>query len=289
MLRKKFNMRRLQKRRKKYYNLRFRKYNSCEHPFHLVTPSPWPFLTSVSVFCLVIGFVMYIHSYSNGGFIAIFGFIYFLLCIFYWFRDVIREGTFEGHHTIAVQRGLKLGMLLFIISEVFFFLAFFWAFFHSSLSPAVEIGGIWPPKGIVPFDPYKIPLVNTLILITSGISVTWAHRALILKNRYESIYGLIVTIGLGVFFTFLQIFEYKNASFSISDGIYGSLFFMLTGFHGFHVLVGTIFLFVGLLRHIEYHFTSKHHVGLECAIWYWHFVDVVWIFLYIFVYIWGGK
>ena len=262
--------------------------NRNEHPFHLVDPSPWPLLTSLAAFCVTFGGVLYMHSFKHGGWFLLFGFIYLFICLFGWWKDVVKEATFEGHHTLAVQKGIRMGMLLFIVSEIMFFFAFFWAFFHSSLAPAIEIGSIWPPKGIMVFDPYEIPLVNTFILLLSGASVTWAHHALVLGNRRESLVGLFVTIGLGIFFTCLQMFEYIEASFTISDSIYGSVFYLLTGFHGFHVLIGTLFLIVCLIRHINYHFTKQHHVGFECASWYWHFVDVVWIFLYLFLYIWGS-
>lgn len=263
-------------------------YNPNEHPFHIVNPSPWPLLTAFSSFSLTFGAVLYMHSFKHGGWFLFLGLLTLIICLVGWWRDVIREATFEGQHTLAVQRGIRMGMILFIVSEIMFFVAFFWGFFHSSLSPAVEIGGIWPPKGIEVFDPYEIPLVNTFILLLSGASVTWAHHAILAGNRKESILGLIITVSLGLFFSCLQLFEYIQAPFTISDSIYGSVFYMLTGFHGFHVLIGTIFLLVTLIRHINYHFTIQHHVGFECASWYWHFVDVVWIFLYLFLYIWGS-
>jgi heme/copper-type cytochrome/quinol oxidase subunit 3 len=202
-----------------------------------------------------------------------------------------------------VQKGLRLGFILFIISEIMFFFSFFWAFFHSSVSPSIWIGAVWPPIGIQTINPWALPLLNTIILLSSGITVTWAHKAIlcpgyivnipegeIIRQNYRKvvIMGLVSTILLGLFFTNIQLFEYKHANFSINDGIYGSVFYLLTGFHGFHVLIGTIFLFICLLRHIAYHFTSDHHLGLEMAIWYWHFVDIVWIFLFIFVYVWGA-
>ena len=180
------------------------------------------------------------------------------------------------------------GMLLFIVSEVMFFFAFFWAFFHSSVNPSIFIGGVWPPAYIVTLDPWKIPLLNTILLLSSGASVTWAHHAIVLGSKYQGCVALIVTIILASIFSGLQGFEYVTAPFSISDGIYGSCFYMLTGFHGFHVIVGTIFLAVGLLRLYLNHFTRQHHFGFEAAAWYWHFVDVVWLFLFITVYWWGS-
>jgi heme/copper-type cytochrome/quinol oxidase subunit 3 len=187
-----------------------------------------------------------------------------------------------------VQKGLSMGMILFIVSEVMFFFGIFWAFFHSSLSPNIEIGAVWPPKGIVTFDAWKIPLLNTIILLTSGASVTWAHHALVAGNRSETTLGLIFTVCLGLVFTMFQAYEYSHALFTIRDTVYGSVFFLATGFHGFHVIIGTIFLFACLLRHLNYHFTTKHHLGFEAAAWYWHFVDVVWLFLFISIYWWGA-
>ena len=257
------------------------------HTFHLVDPSPWPFVGACSAFILTNGAVMYFHSFENGGDILFLGFLLVLFTMFLWWRDVIRESTFEGHHTKAVQRGLRYGVILFIVSEVMFFFAFFWAFFHASLAPTIELGSIWPPEAIQPFNPWDIPLLNTIILLSSGVTVTWAHHAITSGYRTEAIIGLIFTVGLAIVFTFLQGYEYKEAAFNISDGVYGSTFYMATGFHGFHVIIGTTFLAVCLVRLIRYHFTTKHHFGFEAAAWYWHFVDVVWLFLFVSIYYWG--
>jgi len=205
-----------------------------------------------------------------------------------WLKDVSREGTFQGHHTHVVSAGLTLGFILFVISEVFFFLSIFWAFFHSALAPTVELGSIWPPAGIEPMNPFEIPLLNTIILLSSGATLTYSHHRLIAGERFGSFYGLLITIILAVIFTSLQGFEYYNAPFTISDGVYGSTFYMSTGFHAIHVLIGTAFLTVCLFRLFSYHFTDTHHVGFEAAILYWHFVDVVWLFLFITVYWWGS-
>jgi cytochrome c oxidase subunit 3 len=205
-----------------------------------------------------------------------------------WWRDVIREATFEEQHTFAVQRGLRFGMLLFIVSEIMFFFAFFWAFFHSSLAPVFNIGGSWPPKEIDPIITLGVPLTNTFFLLSSGATVTWAHHAIIVRAKRQAIIALIFTLILAVLFTSLQVLEYVESSFSISDSIFGSCFFMATGFHGFHVFIGTLSLFVSLVRIVVNHFTSTHHFGFESAAWYWHFVDVVWLFLFISVYWWGG-
>ena len=260
------------------------------HPFHLVDPSPWPFFTALSVLYTTTGAVMYMHSYTSGFLLLSFGILLLILIASIWWRDVVREGTYEGRHTKAVEQGLALGMVLFIVSEIMFFFAFFWAYFHISLSPAIEIGSTWPPNGIEVLNPWKIPLLNTAILLLSGVTLTCAHYTLVLgENRGKILIYLFWTIFLGVIFTLFQIYEYIEAPFSIHDGVYGSVFFMLTGFHGFHVLIGTVFIIVSTLRFLAHHFTREHHLGFEAAAWYWHFVDVVWLFLFIFVYCWGSA
>ena len=258
------------------------------HPFHIVDPSPWPILTSMSLMSIALGFITYFHYYNMGLAHLIFGFLFFCFCLTGWFLDVIREATYQGFHTSKVQQNIYLGMLLFILSEAMFFFSFFWAFFHFTLSPSIWIGGTWPPKGIMCIDPYGFPLVNTILLLTSGIYITISHLAIRLGHRHLTSFGIFATIVHGTVFSFIQLFEYNTALFSINDGVYGSIFYMTTGFHGLHVLVGTIFLIVCLLRHLAYHFTKKHHVGFVCAIWYWHFVDVVWVLLYLCIYIWGA-
>nr|YP_010701156.1 cytochrome c oxidase subunit III [Papilio alcmenor]WCI21397.1 cytochrome c oxidase subunit 3 [Papilio alcmenor] len=256
------------------------------HPFHLVDYSPWPLTGAIGVMTLVTGMIKWFHKFNMN--LMILGYIIILLTMYQWWRDICREGTYQGNHTILVSKGLRWGMILFIISEIFFFISFFWAFFHSSLSPNIEIGAMWPPYSIVPFNPFQIPLLNTIILITSGVSVTWAHHAIMENNFSQTTQGLIITIMLGIYFTILQAYEYVEAPFSIADSIYGSTFFMATGFHGLHVIIGTIFLIICLLRHLSTHFSNKHHFGFEAAAWYWHFVDVVWLFLYISIYWWGN-
>lgn len=256
------------------------------HPFHLVDFSPWPLLGAIRTFTLVSGLVKWFHQYNIN--LLIIGVTVTLMVIYQWWRDISREGTFQGLHTICVINGLKLGIILFIISEVFFFVSFFWRFFHSRLSPNIELGINWPPIGIDSFNPFQIPLLNTVILLTSGISVTWAHHSLIENNHSQISIRLLITILLGVYFSMLQGYEYVEASFSIADSVYGSTFFIATGFHGLHVLIGTSFLLVCLLRHKNFHFSSAHHFGFEAAAWYWHFVDVVWLFLYVSIYWWGG-
>lgn len=259
------------------------------HNYHLVDPSPWPIVGSFGGFCLTLGGVLYMHRYIGGWSLFLTGVFLILYTMFVWWRDIIREATFEDCHTITVQKGLRLGMVLFIVSEVMFFFAFFWSFFHSSIAPVYNIGGVWPPKAITVISTYAVPLTNTFFLLSSGATVSWAHHAILSRNKRQTVIGLILTLILAVWFTNLQLFEYLNAPFSISDGIYGSCFFMATGFHGFHVFIGTIALFISLIRVILNHFTNTHHFGLEAAIWYWHFVDVVWLFLFINVYWWSNK
>jgi heme/copper-type cytochrome/quinol oxidase subunit 3 len=262
--------------------------NNQTHSFHLVDPSPWPIIAAFSAFTLTFGGVLYMHGYSGGSFLWRFGFLMVLFVMFVWWRDIIREATLEGQHTQTVQTGLRLGVVLFIVSEVMFFVAFFWAFFHSSFNPNLAIGGVWPPAFLIPLNPWKVPYLNTVILLTSGATVTWAHHSIVWGNKAEAINALLLTVIAAFYFTSLQVFEYLTASFSISDGIYGSTFYMATGFHGFHVFVGTCFLTVCLIRLALNHFTQTHHFGFEAAAWYWHFVDVVWLFLFITIYWWGS-
>jgi cytochrome c oxidase subunit 3 len=265
-----------------------KKRNNQKHPFHLVDPSPWPLLGALSALSITFGMVMYMHGYIKGSFILNMGFIFLLLISFFWWRDIVREGTFEGQHTNAVQKGLKLGVILFIVSEIMFFFAFFWAFFHFSFNPSIFLGGVWPPAFLAILNPWKIPLLNTILLISSGATITLAHHSIILGSKSLAINGLIATIFLAAVFTVLQSMEYYSAPFSISTSVYGSSFFMLTGFHGFHVIIGTTFLIVCLVRLILNHFTKEQHVGFEAAAWYWHFVDVVWLLLFVTVYLWGS-
>jgi cytochrome c oxidase subunit 3 len=200
------------------------------------------------------------------------------------------EATYEGQHTFKVQQNVLLGMALFIASEIMFFFAFFWAFFHFTVVPSIWVGGKWPlEKGFWLLDFLGLPFLNTVILISSGITVTWAHRSMCAGQYTSTKYGLIMTIIYGIVFSLFQKYEYDSATFSINDGAYGSVFYMLTGFHGFHVFIGTLFLIICLLRHNTFHFFKKHHVGFICAIWYWHFVDVVWLILFLTVYVWGGE
>jgi cytochrome c oxidase subunit 3 len=275
------------------------------HDYHLVNPSPWPFVGAVAAFIMAVGVVLWMHG--GNPYVPLIGLAGVIYTMFMWWRDVIHEGD-AGDHTPVVQLHLRYGMLLFIASEVMFFVAWFWAFFDASLFPddpmqasrTAALGGQWPPVHIEVFDPWHLPLINTLILLTSGTTVTWAHHALLKNDRQGLKWGLATTIVLGLLFTAVQAYEYTHAHFAFSrelvgvapeeqGNIYGSTFFMATGFHGFHVIVGTIFLIVCLLRALSGHFKPEGHFGFEAAAWYWHFVDVVWLFLFACIYVWGSA
>jgi len=260
-----------------------------QHRFHLVTSSPWPFFSAIAALNLILSAIAYMHDYRSNLLINLAGFSSPFFILIWWWRDVIREATFQGKHTTKVQLNLRFGFALFIFSEVMFFFGFFWAFFHSSLSPAIEIGAVWPPANIVAPYTWGIPLFNTAILLISGIGITYTHQYLILGLRGPVIEGFIGTLICAVVFLSAQLYEFIEAVFDISDSIYGATFYMLSGFHGAHVIVGTLFIGVCYARFNRGHFTIDHHVGFEAAVWYWHFVDVVWLFLYLFVYYWGGT
>jgi cytochrome c oxidase subunit III len=277
-----------------------------QHDYHIIDPSPWPFIGSMGALVMAIGGVSWMQ-YLKGGSLHLFGlqlatpWIFFiglalvLYTMFGWWSDTIKEAH-NGDHTRVVSLHLRYGMMMFIASEVMFFVAWFWAFFDASLyaneaiqaSRVAYTGGIWPPKGIEVLDPLHLPLYNTVILLLSGTTVTWAHHALLHGDRKGLVNGLLLTVGLGVIFSCVQAYEYAHAPFAFKDSIYGATFFMATGFHGFHVLIGTIFLAVCLFRALKGHFTEKQHFGFEAAAWYWHFVDVVWLFLFAAIYIWAS-
>lgn len=259
-----------------------------DHPFHLVSPSPWPFNTSVGLFSLACAGAFSMHNFNLGHIALCLGLVVLVSSMSLWFRDIISEGTFLGNHTLAVQKGLGLGIMLFIVSEALFFMAIFWAYFHSSLTPTVELGAQWPPLGIEPVNPFELPLLNTVILLSSGATVTYGHHSLIQGKRSGALYGSIYTVLLAIIFTGFQGIEYSVSSFTISDGAFGTCFFFATGFHGLHVIIGTLFLGVGLWRIYAYHLTDHHHLGFEGGILYWHFVDVIWLVLYISLYYWGS-
>ncbi len=258
--------------------------HEAKHPYHLVDPSPWPLLGAFAGGTLFGGTVLFMHEHAAGPWLMALGVVLVLLTMILWWRDVIKEATFQGFHTPIVQLGLRYGMALFIASEVMFFVAFFWAYFGAWLFPNEATGYTWPPEGIEVFDPWTIPFLNTLILLTSGCTVTWAHHEVRVGNRIRAVQALALTVALGVVFTGFQAYEYIHAPFAFTDGIYPSTFFMATGFHGFHVIIGTTFLAVCLFRAWKGHFKPDHHFGLEAAAWYWHFVDVVWLFLFTCIY-----
>lgn len=265
-----------------------KRYN-YSHTYHLLNSSPWPILTSFSLLIIATGLTLWMHFYQNGQLLVILGVVLTSSCVICWWRDTIRESTFEGNHTYKVQLGLRYGVILFIVSEIMLFVSFLWAFFHSSLSPTFDLGCCWPPSGIRIVGFHEIPLLNTMLLLLSGITITWSHHAICIGLRKEFILSLGVTVLLAFLFTLLQTWEYVVSSFNITDSVYGSIFFLLTGLHGVHIIAGSIFLIVCIIRGLRYHFTTTHHFGFEAAAWYWHFVDVVWLFLFIVVYWWGNA
>jgi cytochrome c oxidase subunit III len=270
------------------------------HDYHLVDPSPWPAVGSISAFILAVGAITWMHhSFPAAPYVFALGAVGVLYTMLSWWTDVVNEAEHGGYHTPVVQISHRYGMILFIASEVMFFVAWFWAYFSVALFPtdihqvdrAAFIGGVWPPQGphgIQTFDPWHLPLLNTLILLTSGTTVTWAHHALLHNDRRGLKWGLVLTILLGLTFTCVQAYEYMHAPFNFSGNIYGATFFMATGFHGAHVIIGSIFLIVCLIRAMAGQFTPKQHLGFEFAAWYWHFVDVVWLFLFACIYVWGS-
>ncbi|MGF1503389.1 MAG: cytochrome c oxidase subunit 3 [Paracoccaceae bacterium] len=266
------------------------------HDYHIIEPSPWPVLGALGGLLLLTGAVLWMHDVTS--WVAIIGLLVVVYTMYVWWSDVVKEGV-KGDHTPVVAIGLRLGFLLFIISEVMFFSAWFWSFFKHAIFPVPDIEGAlqstlnlpvgqWPPEGITTFDPWDLPLINTLILLLSGCTVTWAHHALLHNERPALLWGLLGTVSLGAIFTMFQAYEYTHAEFAFSGNIYGANFFMATGFHGFHVFVGTIFLAVCLFMAQRGLFTPQKHIAFEAAAWYWHFVDVVWLFLFASIYIWGG-
>ena len=264
------------------------------HPFHLVHPSIWPLAGAFAAGLLAVGAVLYMHGVKIGTFEIgmkglLLGFAAVLAVMWFWWRDVIREAVVEKAHTPITRIGFRYGMALFISSEVMFFVAFFWAFFNASLFPTDAIGGIWPPANIEIIDAFGLPFLMTMVLLLSGCTVTWAHHAILEDKQQEAVKALAITVGLGILFTCIQAYEYHHSTFPFKDSIYASAFYMATGFHGFHVLVGTIFLCVCLFRARKGHFTAKSHFGFEAAAWYWHFVDVVWLFLFASIYWWGNA
>nr|ATE47030.1 cytochrome c oxidase subunit III [Bombus breviceps] len=252
-------------------------------PYHMVTESPWPIITSFNLMNLLLSTIMWI--YLNTFFFLIINLLILTTSSLLWFRDIIRESTFQGMHSLSIISMMKFSMIMFIISELFFFISFFWTFFHNSISPAIEINHIWPPKMIKFFNPFEIPLLNSITLISSGFTVTLSHYYLLNNKLKKSKFYLIISISYGTYFNFMQIFEYKNSFFCINDSIFGSIFFLSTGFHGTHVFIGTMMLSYSYIRLSKNHLSPIHHINFEFSIWYWHFVDVIWLFIYLFYYI----
>ena len=254
------------------------------HPAHLVGSSPYPLLVSFHIYFFARSLLMY-FKYGSFLYFTKFGIISLLFVLRLWFKDICIEGL-SGHHNFIVQSGFKTRFLLFLFREAIFFISIFWVFLDASLSPTVEVGGVWPPYGLALPNYLGIPLFGTVLLLRRGASLTWSHAQL-LSNK-EATWTLSLTIFLALLFTCLQFYEYRVSELSIRDGICGSLFYFSTGFHGLHVILGSIFLFFNLVRMYFIHFSPSHHIGFECSILYWHFVDVIWVLLYILVYMWGS-
>uniref|UniRef100_E3VW21 Cytochrome c oxidase subunit 3 n=1 Tax=[Candida] alai TaxID=434040 RepID=E3VW21_9ASCO len=258
------------------------------HPFHLVGPSPWPIFTSFAVMDLALSLGLTAHNFINNIYPILISIITVLYAMTLWFKDIIAESTYLGDHTIAVKNGIHQGFLLFVLSEILIFASLFWAFLHSALNPSVELGMNWPPVGIAIISPAELPLLNTIVLLASGVTITYAHHALINGNRTNTLYGFIYSSTLIALFVFFQILEYKYAGFTIADGVYGSTFFSLTGLHGLHMIMLTIMLFLCTWRVYNYDFTNSSHIFAEATILYLHVLDVIWLFIYIIVYWWGS-
>nr|YP_009731526.1 cytochrome c oxidase subunit III [Blattisocius tarsalis]QHQ98569.1 cytochrome oxidase subunit 3 [Blattisocius tarsalis] len=257
------------------------------HFFHILDNSPWPLLISFNGLNSMTSFLLFLTTHNlYSKLLSIFNMIMLLTCATLWWRDVLRESYLQGHHTYKVMSIMKMGMALFIISEIMLFSSFFWSYFYSCLAPEPEVGMIWPPNGILPLNPFEIPLLNTLILLGSGATVTWSHFAFITSNYKTSFMTLKLTIALGMIFTILQYMEYNMSLFNINDSVYSSLFYMITGLHGTHVIIGAMFMLFNLYRMYFSQMNLNHHFSLEASIWYWHFVDIIWLYLYTFMYWW---
>lgn len=257
------------------------------NPFHLVKPSPWPIYLVFGLFGFLLNLTMIMHNITDNYMILLINVITLIYIGLLWSRDIIGEATYLGEHTSKVSEGLNIGFLLFLITELMWFFGIFWAYFYSALTPSVEIGEIWPPISIIPIQATDLPLFNTLILLISGATITYSHHALIARNRFNSIFGLFLTILLGFLFIICQYFEYYYCSYTLADSVYGSVFFMLTGLHGIHVITGTLLLCLNFYRLYNYQLTSEKHTGFNTSILLWHFLDVAWLFVYIVCYYWG--
>lgn len=258
------------------------------HPFHIVAPSPWPLVTSLILLSAASMLIQNLH-FNRISLISLAILIQVIIATAaIWWRDVKREATIQGHHTSRTLFLLKYRIIIFIISEVIFFLRFFWAYFHRRISPNIELGRRWPPNRLKIFNPIEIPLLNSIILLSSGATITWAHHSFLNSNINKRLTALIITITLGILFSGCQGIEYIDANFTFSDSVYGSTFFLATGFHGIHVLIGTIFLIVTAKRIYSIQNSTNHFICFDLSAWYWHFVDVVWLFLFISIYWWGS-
>jgi cytochrome c oxidase subunit 3 len=262
--------------------------NGRKHLFHIVDSSPWPIISATSAFLMLSGLAFYMHRIIFGGYFFFCSIVAVGLAAFFWFNDIIKEAGFAGHHSLVVRSGLRWGFLLFILSEIMLFFGFFWAFFHSSFCPSILLGAQWPPVGITIIPVMEFPLFNTFLLIISGVAITWAHRGIALGSFREALDGFLITIILGFLFVILQMFEYYEAFFNISDSVYSTTFYTLTGLHGMHVIVGACFITICFVRLLRGHFLTNHYLGFIFAVWYWHFVDVVWILLFLSIYCWGS-
>lgn len=286
-----------------------------KHEFHLVENSTWPYVISLNLFSFTVSLVLIVQQYSKGLILMYLSLMTFVMIIYYWWYNIITEAGYMGYHNQAIIRALLLGIVLFIVSEIFLFIGLFWAYIHSALNCTPALGELWPPLGIGNLSPLELPLLNTLLLLSAGFSVTWAHHAYITSNpgshdkavreylnpgskptqtyRSKTIglipghIGFIIGITLAFVFTFFQYVEYKNCSFDISDSAFGSCFYLATSLHGIHVIIGALFLGSAFIRMNLYHFTKTQHVNFICSLWYFHFTDAVWLFLYIVFYVWG--
>lgn len=255
-------------------------------PCHILPYSPWPILVSFSLGNLAISSIALMHNLANANITLCLSYYMTLIFIWNWFRDILRESLYLGLHSKKTKSAFSNGFLLFMVSETFFFATFIWAYFYIALSPTVHLGATWPPLGISPINPWTLPLLNTVLLLSSGATATWAHNAILAKDLFNAIKGLLLTVTLGTLFTLAQLHEYKYAPFNLTDSVFGTLFFSTVSLHGIHVLIGTIFLLLCLYRLITYQFSNIQHIMLEAALIYWHIVDIIFLILFTSFYIW---
>jgi cytochrome c oxidase subunit 3 len=268
-------------------NIRNNLIKNQAHPYHLVKPSPWPIYLAFGSFGLLYNLTMLMHNITNNKWILLLNLITLIYIGLLWSRDIIAEATYLGEHTSKISEGLNMGFIIFLITELMWFIGVFWAYFHSALSPSIELGEMWPPIGIIPIQATDLPLLNTLILLLSGGTITYSHHGLIGRDYKNSVIGLLLTIILGIIFIICQYIEYKYCSYTMADSIYGSVFFIVTGLHGIHLITGTGILCLNFYRLYNMQLTSTKHTGYNTAILLWHFLDVAWLFVYIICYYWG--